>query len=312
MKAGTRKTPSAAKDPSKPPPMQRFGSHVSAAGGLYNAFIEGARVGCDSLQIFVKNQRQWAAKPLTDEQIRQYKEAEKSTGLSPVFAHASYLINLASPDDAGREKSITALVDELERCEALGVQGLVVHPGAHLGEGEAAGIERIGRSLDEVHRRKAGYNARVLLETTAGQGSTLGRTIEEIQAIIAATANPDRLGVCLDTCHLFAAGYDLRNKAVCDELISKIDTLLGSKRVQCIHVNDSKGACGSRLDRHEHINQGLIGRAGFMNILNDARLTHAPRILETPKGEDDAGRDLDKLNLARLRKMTASDPTKTQ
>lgn len=284
---------------------QRFGSHVSAASGLHNAFIEGTRVGCDAIQIFVKNQRQWAAKPLTDEQIKAFRDASLACSITPVFAHASYLLNLASPDEAARERSVKALVDELQRCEALGVVGLVIHPGAHVGEGEAAGIERISRSLNEAHHRTAGFNCSILLETTAGQGTTLGRTIEEIRAMIDGTSDADRLGVCLDTCHLFAAGYDLRDKSICDELVSKIVTLLGGPRVRCIHTNDSKGDCGSRLDRHEHIGDGKIGRVGFENILRDARLAHAPRILETEKGEGADGVDLDMMNLARLRDIVA-------
>lgn len=287
------------------PDVQRFGAHMSAAGGAHNAFAEGLRVGCDCLQLFVKNQRQWTAAPLGEEQIRLFHEARKTSGLSPVVAHASYLLNLASPDEANRNKSVSALVDELERCEALGIDGLIVHPGAHMGEGEPAGIRRIASSLDQAHRRTPGFRCPVLLETTAGQGTTLGRTIEELAEMIDATRDGDRLGVCLDTCHLFAAGYDLRDKEACDALVTKIDRLIGVKRVRCIHANDSKGDLGSRIDRHEHITKGKIGRAGFANLLNDPRLAHAPRILETPKGEDESGRDLDRINLSRLRRITA-------
>lgn len=284
---------------------QRFGAHMSAAGGLHNAFAEGVRVGCDCLQVFVKNQRQWTAKPLTDEQIRLYREAERATGLSPVVAHASYLLNLASPDETNRRKSIAALIDELERCEALGVSGLVVHPGAHLGEGEDAGLARIGRSLDEVHAATAGFASQVLLETTAGQGTTLGHELVHLERIIAGTREPQRLGVCLDTCHLFAAGYDLRKTDACGALVDELERRVGLARIRCIHTNDSKGKCGSRLDRHEHIGKGKIGRAGFANLLNDARLQLVPRMLETPKGVDGRGADYDQLNLARLRKLVA-------
>ncbi len=293
------------------PHMQRFGAHMSAVGGVHNAFAEGLRVGCDCLQLFVKNQRQWTAAPLSDEQIRLFQDAKKAAGISPVVAHASYLLNLASPDEANRNKSVAALVDELERCEALGLDGLIVHPGAHMGDGEPAGIRRIASSLDETHRRTRGFQCPVLLETTAGQGTTLGRTIEELAETIGATRDGDRLGICLDTCHLFAAGYDLRDKEACNALVTKIDRLIDAKRVRCIHTNDSKGDLGSRIDRHEHITKGNIGRAGFANLLNDPRLTHAPRILETPKGEDERGRDLDRVNLSRLRRMVAIKPTRS-
>lgn len=285
---------------------QKFGSHVSAAGGLQNAFTEAVRVGCDCLQVFVKNQRQWAAPPLTHEQIAGYHSAEQDSQLSPVFAHATYLLNLATPDDTLRSKSVAALVDELQRCESLGLHGLVVHPGAHVGAGEDAGIASIIKSLDEVHGRTRGFKCPVLLETTAGQGTTLGHTIEQIAAMLDGVDAPDRLGVCLDTCHLFAAGYDLTDSKACKDLVDQIDSRIGVGRVLCIHTNDSKGKLGSRLDRHEHIGKGLIGKRGFANFLNDARLTHAPRILETPKGEDDRGRDWDRVNLAALRRITAS------
>ncbi|MBX3394958.1 MAG: deoxyribonuclease IV [Phycisphaerae bacterium] len=285
---------------------QKFGSHVSAAGGLQNAFTEAVRVGCDCLQIFVKNQRQWAAPPLNEEQIANYRRAERDSRLGPVFAHATYLLNLATPDETLRTKSVAALVDELQRCESLGLQGLVVHPGAHVGTGEVAGIAAIARSLNEVHKRTSGFKCPVLLETTAGQGTTLGNTIEQIAAMLGGVDATDRLGVCLDTCHLFAAGYDLTDPHACAALVDRIDSLIGVDRVLCIHTNDSKGKLGSRLDRHEHIGKGLIGKRGFANLLNDARLTHVPRILETPKGEDERGRDWDRVNLGVLRRITGT------
>lgn len=284
---------------------QKFGSHMSIAGGLENAFFRARDVGCDCLQIFVKNQRQWTAKPLTEAQISAYKAAEKETGIGPVVAHASYLLNLASPVDANRTQSIRALIDELQRCEALGVIGLVVHPGAHMGEGVEAGITRIAASIDEAHRATRGYHCRVLLETTAGQGSSIGHTAEQIADIIQRVKAPERVGVCLDTCHLFVAGYDLRDETAYEQLITAMKKQFGLDRILCIHMNDSKGELGSRLDRHEHINAGRIGRKGFVRLLNDKRLAHIPRILETEKGKDDRGRDYDKLNLKKLRDMVA-------
>lgn len=288
---------------------QRFGAHLSVAGGLENAFIAARTVGCDCLQIFVKNQRQWSAPPLTEAQVRAYRDAERSTGIGPVVAHATYLLNLASPNDDIRQKSIRALIDELNRCEALGVAALVLHPGAHMGAGVDAGIARIARSIDEVHTATRGYAVRILLETTAGQGTTLGHDITQLGSILAATAEPGRLGVCLDTCHLFAAGYDLRVAEPYERMMHALTTSVGLARVACIHVNDSKGDLGSRLDRHEHIAQGRIGRAGFHRLLNDPRLEAVPRILETPKGVDARGRELDRVNLARLRRMIDNRPS---
>ena len=281
---------------------QRFGAHMSAAGGLENAFTAGAEVGCDCLQIFVKNQRQWKAKPLSDDQISAYQAAQKETGLSPVVAHASYLINLASPDEAAREKSSNAVIDELERCEALGVDGLVLHPGAHLGDGISKGIRRIAGALDSIHAATEGFTCQVLLESTAGQGTTIGHEVEHLGRIIDRTSAPERLGVCLDTCHLFAAGYDLNDADAYNSMVHAMDSAFGLSRIMCIHCNDSKFELGKKRDRHEHIGKGFIGRVGFRHILSDKRLTHAMRILETPKGEDDNGRDYDKVNLAALRR----------
>lgn len=295
------KSPKALSQPTNSP--QRFGSHLSVAGGLHLAFDAAVKVGCDCLQIFVKNQRQWSAKPLTDEQIRAYRASQTQCSINPVVAHASYLLNLASPDAAARKKSIAALVDELTRCEALGVGGLVLHPGAHMGEGTDAGILRISESLNETHKATRGFSTKVLLETTAGQGTTLGHEISQLGRMISGAHEPEQLGVCLDTCHLFAAGYDLRDADAYGRMVEDLETHVGLDRVACIHTNDSKGDCGSRLDRHEHITMGKIGKAGFANILNDARLAHVPRILETPKGVDEHGVDLDRTNIARMKKL---------
>ena len=276
---------------------------MSVAGGLENAFDAGRRAGCDCLQIFVKNQRQWNAKPLTDEQVSAYKSAERRTGLRPVIAHASYLLNLASPKAESRKRSSLALIDELTRCEALGVSGLVIHPGAHMGEGVDVGSRRIAESLDQVHKATQGFAVRILLETTAGQGSAIGHEIGHLGRIIDMVKDSQRLMVCLDTCHLFAAGYDLRNGDDYGSMVDEIAKCVGLERIACIHTNDSKTPCGSHIDRHEHITKGKIGKKGFSNLLNDPRLAHAPRILETPKGTDGRGTDLDKVNLGRLRRL---------
>lgn len=286
---------------------QRFGSHLSVAGGLHLAFDAAVELGCDCLALFVKNQRQWAAPPLKDEAISLYREAQRRTGIGPVIAHASYLLNLASPAADGRAKSIRALIDELTRCEALDIPGLVVHPGAHMGDGVDAGIARIAASLDEVHAGTAGFKAMVLLESTAGQGTTIGHEIVHLGKLLGQAKQPERLGICIDTCHLFAAGYDLRKKENYDATIDELARCVGLERIRCIHTNDSKTPCGSKKDRHEHIGKGEMGNAAFANLVNDPRLANVPRILETEKGSDSRGVDYDRLNLKRLRGLIRAE-----
>lgn len=276
---------------------------MSVAGGLENAFAAGVRAGCECLQIFVKNQRQWNAKPLTDEVVDSYQAAARETGLSPVVAHASYLINLASPDAELRTRSVAALAEEVLRCHRLGVSYLVLHPGAHMREGVDTGIKRIVQCLNEFHEAAADASTMVLLETTAGQGSSIGHEVEHLARIIEGVRQPGRLGVCVDTCHVFAAGYDISVAEGYHRLVRELENLVTLDRVKCFHVNDSKGACGSRIDRHEHIGKGKIGLAGFRNLLNDPRFTAVPKILETPKGVDGRGTDLDRVNLGRLRRL---------
>lgn len=282
---------------------QRFGAHLSIAGGLDTAFERAESAGCDCLQIFVKNQRQWIGKAMTDDDVSRFEAARNRTGIAPVIAHASYLINLGAPGDPTAKKSVDALVDELERCERLGLAGLVLHPGAHVGEGEEAGLSRIIKRIDEVCASTSGFNTRILLETTAGQGTNLGYRFDHLQQIMEGARDASRLGVCLDTCHLFAAGYDLTTEDGYAAMAEELDATIGFDSVACIHVNDSQRACGSRVDRHDHIGLGAMGDDAFKRILNDKRLTHAPRILETPKGETDDGEDWDVVNLARLRSL---------
>lgn len=287
----------------------RFGAHVSVAGGLHLAFEEGVRSGCDCLQIFVKNQRQWAAKPLAKEQVDLFAAAFRQAGECPVLAHGSYLLNMAAPAAEARKKTVTAIVDELERCEALGIEALVVHPGAHMQEGVDLGVERIVSSLNDVHAATAGFRARVALETTAGQGSSIGHEIVHLGRIIQGVAAPERVAVCVDTCHVFAAGYDIREADKYEAMIEELERHVGISRIVGIHTNDSLTECGSRVDRHAHIGQGKIGRRGFEHVVNDPRLRHIPMILETPKGEDDRGMDLDRANLKMLRSLVRSGAT---
>lgn len=287
----------------------RFGAHLSIAGGLHHALEAAANLDFDCVQIFTKNQQQWSAGPLSDEQVRLFRRTQRLTGIRPVIAHASYLPNLASPDSTARSRSIAAIVDELERCEALAVRHLVMHPGSHLGEGLDRGLRTVAASLDEIHRRAAGFAVRLILETTAGQGNSVGHEPWQLGRIIEQVAEPRRVGVCLDTCHLFAAGYDLADPGDYARLMAELAAEVGLARIKCIHMNDSKTPCGSRVDRHEHIGKGWMGLRAFAHVLNDRRLALVPKILETPKGTDERGTDLDKLNLRRLRRLMGATRT---
>ena len=276
----------------------RLGAHESIAGGLYKAFERAQSAGCEAVQIFVKPNRRWAVKPLTEDDVARFKAKGEETGIRPVVGHASYLLNLATPDEALWVKSRDMLVVELERCEALGVPYLVLHPGSHVGAGEEAGLARVARALGEVHAATPGLCARVLLENTAGQGSGLGYRFEHLAWLMEHAPEGERLGVCLDTCHAFAAGYELRTPEGYAATMEEFDSIVGLERLEAFHLNDSKGDLGSRKDRHEHIGQGHIGLEGFRCLLNDPRLAGLPGLLETPKGKE---LDEDKENLAVLR-----------
>ena len=259
---------------------------MSIAGGVGNAFLEGKKVGCDAIQIFTKSSRQWASKPYTNEEIEQFHIHRKETGIGVVVAHDSYLLNLASPDTAMRRRSIAAFMDEFERCEILGVTNLIAHPGAHLGAGELEGIKTIARSLDEVHKACPGYRAKVTLEITAGQGSCLGYRFEQIARMIDAVKESERLRVCFDTEHAFAAGYDIRTKEGYDRTFGEFDDIIGLDLLAAFHLNDSKKELNSRVDRHEHIGKGCIGVEAFRMLMNDRRFLGLPMCLETHKGPD--------------------------
>lgn len=280
--------------------MLRLGAHESIAGGLHKALDRARSVGCDAVQVFVKSNRSWACKPLSDSDIRQFREKADASDAMPVVAHASYLLNLASPDDALREKSRDTLILELSRCETLQIPYLVLHPGSHVGAGEEAGLIRVAEGLGEVHSRTAPFRTRILLETTAGQGSGLGQTFQQLAWLIDNTIEGGRLGVCLDTCHVFAAGYDLRSPEAYAGTMLSFDETIGLHRLRAIHLNDCKGGLGSRKDRHDHIGKGKIGLEGFRLILNDRRLEGLPGLLETPKSDD---LHEDRENLAVLRAL---------
>ncbi|MFQ6101179.1 MAG: deoxyribonuclease IV [Anaerolineae bacterium] len=278
--------------------MMRLGAHESIAGGLYKAFDRARSVGCDAVQIFVKSNRAWAVKPLTEEDIARFKAKAEETGVQPVVAHTSYLLNLGALDEALWTKSRDTLIVELKRCEALGVPWLVLHPGSHVGSGEEAGLAQVARGLGEVHAVTPGFRTQILLETTAGQGTNLGYRFEQLAWLMEHTPEGERLGVCLDTCHVFAAGYELRTPEGYTATMEAFDRIVGLEWLKALHLNDSKGDLGSRKDRHEHIGKGHIGLEGFRNVLNDPRLTGLPGLLETPKSND---LHEDRENLAVLR-----------
>jgi deoxyribonuclease-4 len=275
-----------------------IGAHMSVAGGVPTAFARGESVGCTALQIFVKNANQWQGKPIPEEHVREFAAERARTGIGPVVAHASYLINLASPDPALRRRSIAALVDELERCERLGVDGLVLHPGSHVGEGASRGLRRVAGGASRALDSTRGFRVKLLLETTAGQGTNLGSRFEDLARIRAGVRAPERVGTCLDTCHVFAAGYDLRTADAVRRTLDAFDGICGLDTLGAIHLNDSLKPFASRRDRHAHIGEGEIGRAGFGAFLTDPRVQAVPILLETPKG-DDLREDARNLKLVR-------------
>jgi deoxyribonuclease IV len=280
-----------------------LGSHMSASGGVDLVFGRGEALGLESIQLFSKNERQWFAKPLDPVVIERFHAETARTGVTKLVVHDSYLINLASPKPDILEKSIAAFADELLRCDQLGIPYLVTHPGAHTGSGVETGIARFAQSLNEIHGSMPDGKALTLLETTAGQGTALGRSFEEIAAIIDRVEDKSRVGVCLDTCHIFAAGYDYRTQEQYEAMMSSFDELIGIGRLKVIHLNDSKNPVGSFKDRHDHIGEGEIGLEGFRPFMNDSRLVGVPGILETEK--DDAG-EKDRRNLATLRSLIAA------
>lgn len=287
-----------------------LGAHMSIAGGLHRALERGREVGCSVVQIFLKNQLQWAAKPYTADEIRRFKAAWRENGMRLVFAHATYLINLAAPEPAEWKRAVTAFHDELERAEALGLPFVIIHPGSHRGTGLEAGIRRIAKALDELMARTRGYDVMVLLENTAGGGATIGRSFEELATILGTVRRADRIGVCLDTCHLFAAGYDIRRRDGYAASIARCQRLVGLDQVRAFHLNDAKRPLGSGLDRHEKIGRGHLGRDAFRWLLNDRRFARVPMAIETPKDpEPRADREALTLlrSLRRRQRSTARD-----
>jgi len=279
-----------------------LGAHFSIAGGLHKALYTARDYGCTAVQIFTKNASTWKERVLTDQEIEAFDRARRETGITAIASHTAYLINLGSPEKKKFHLSCNALTCEMARSFQLGIPWVVHHPGAHMTAGEAAGIDRIAEGINRVFCENPNNNTPLLLlETCAGQGTTLGHTFEQLAAIVEKVAQVERLGFCLDTCHIFAAGYDIRTEASYCKTMAAFDKILGLDRLKLIHVNDALRGLGSRVDRHHHIGKGKIGREGFSLIMNDGRLTHIPKILETPKKE--GGIDWDRWNLDFLKAM---------
>lgn len=274
-----------------------LGAHMSTKGGLHTAFGRAAEVDASAIALFAKNSNQWKGKVMTDEDITLFR---RHRHLQPVITHASYLINLATTSADFHAKSIAAMIDELDRAERLGLHAVVLHPGAHLGAGVQDGVDRIARSLDAIHAAIPNHRVVTLLETAAGQGSCLGCSIEELGMILDRVDDRARVGICVDTCHVFAAGYDIRTSDGYARLVDEIERFVGLDNVGAFHLNDSKKPLGSRVDRHEHIGEGEIGIEAFRMLVNDPRFAGLPKLLETPKPIE---HESDRQNLARLRAL---------
>lgn len=277
---------------------QPIGAHVSISGSIDQAIGRGEEIGCTAIQIFTKNANQWRGKPISPESAEAFKTAWKASPIGPIIAHDTYLINLAAPDNEKWIKSKAAFIDELERCAQLGVPDLVMHPGSHLTTGEDAGIEKVALAFREIFQ-EAPAGVRVLIEITAGQGSNLGYKFEHLAAIMEKVPQGN-FGVCFDTCHALAAGYDLTTAEGYDSVIAEFDRIIGCDMIKAFHVNDSKKGLGSRVDRHEQLGEGAVGLEGFRALMQDKRFFAVPKILETPKGDDNTQ---DLRNLALLRDL---------
>ncbi|MDZ4819596.1 MAG: deoxyribonuclease IV [Planctomycetota bacterium] len=288
--------------------MPILGAHQSISGGYYRAVELAAECGCQCVQLFTKNNNQWRAKEITPADALRFREALQKAGLSNPLSHDSYLINLATPNDELWHKSIDAFAVELQRADQLGIPCVVTHPGSFTTSTESAGLARIVQAIDEVHARLPQGEALTLLENTAGQGTNLGWRFEHLATILRGVKHPQRVAVCIDTCHLFAAGYPFSTEKDYQATMHELDQVIGLNQIRAIHLNDSKRELGSRVDRHEHIGQGHIGLDGFRWLLNDPRLQHVPMYLETPK-EDENGANgivLDRMNLQTLRSLVQS------
>jgi deoxyribonuclease-4 len=278
-----------------------LGAHFSIAGGLHKAIFTASEYGCTALQIFTKNSNQWRERILTDDEIERFNQAREQTGIKSISSHTSYLINLGSPDKSKFNRSIKALKYELVRSSQLGISRVIMHPGSHMGKGEEKGLRRVALGINKTFDAAPKITCRLLLETTAGQGSNLGYTFEHLARISELVEAEEQIGFCFDTCHTFAAGYDLRTRSAYQKTMRAFDHILGLDRLCAIHLNDAKKGLGSKRDRHEHIGKGAIGIDAFRCIMNDPRLRSVPKILETPKGKGPD--DFDRMNLKLLRSL---------
>jgi deoxyribonuclease-4 len=271
---------------------------MSTKGGVWKALQRGTSIGCDIVQIFAKNNMQWFGRPYSPVEIKSFVAERVSSKLHAIFGHAGYLINLASPPGPNRDTSLKSLLQEIELASSIDLPFLVLHPGAHLGQGEEKGVDQVVAALNELFRATRASSVRIALENTAGQGSCLGNHLKHLAAIYDKIDHPDRLALCLDTAHFFAAGYDIRTPKGWDQTIQEVDDLVGLDQIVAFHLNDSKTDLGSRVDRHEHIAQGKIGRQAFRHIVNDPRFQSCPGCLETPKS-DDLHEDVENLRVLR-------------
>jgi deoxyribonuclease-4 len=282
-----------------------LGAHMSIAGGVDKAILRGQEVGCETIQIFTRSPRQWRPRVLEADEILRFQENREQTGIDPIVAHDCYLINLGSPDEGLWQKSLRVFEEEMGHCGQLGIAYLVVHPGSHVETGVEAGLRRIAQALDRVQGHAERCGVEVLLEITAGQGTNLGHTTGQLAELLHLVADDSWLGVCFDTCHAFAAGYELRTSEGYEATFRELDDLIGLERLKVMHLNDAKGELGSRLDRHQHIGQGTLGLAPFRMLLNDDRFRGLPMLLETPKGPD---YQEDRENLKVLRGLISPEP----
>lgn len=275
-----------------------IGAHMSISGGVFNAILSGEELGCTTIQIFTKNNNQWKAKELTLTEVEEFFQQQKRTNIYPIVGHNGYLINLASPKVDVFALSQESILVELQRAEKLSLPYLVIHPGSHLGTGEKEGIKKIAGAIDRLHQKTPGYKVKICLETTAGQGSSLGYRFEQLAQIMDLVKENQRLGVAYDTCHTFVAGYDIRTKKAYEVTFKEFDKVIGLSRLEVFHLNDTIKELGSRVDRHTHIGEGKIGLEGFRLLMNDKRWEKIPKILETPK-EGGTAKDIKNLSVLR-------------
>jgi deoxyribonuclease-4 len=280
--------------------MDYLGAHMSISGGLSKAIDRGSAAGCGVIQIFTQNSNQWRGKAVSDSEVSLFREKREAAGLVDIVSHDIYLINLAAAPGEVRDKSLTGFLEEMERCARLGIDKIVMHPGSHVGEGEETGIKRIVEAFDHLLEEGKEFTGKVLLETTAGQGTNIGYRFEHLGEIRDRSAFPDRFAFCFDTCHTFAAGYDFTTAEGYRQVFADFDRILGLENLLAFHFNDSKKGLGSRVDRHEHIGLGVLGLSGFRFLMNDERFVSVAKILETPKGDND---EMDAINLKTLRDL---------